>query len=180
MPANCATALAVAAPAATFHGSVEGMLTKLKLTDCTVVRARHYGALPDLVARSDLMAVVPQMYANSLVPVIPCASGSWPTTAPLQRAHALASTATTDQAHAVARGDARDLCPLTGGWPHFQRKNRHYGALIKRYLPQTCIKAHFGGTYLPKLTPRISHGSPDSALHRVMDRPTHTGAHSAG
>jgi len=58
--------LAVAAPAATSHGSVELMLTRLKLQDRAVVRARHYGALPELVTCTDLMAIVPQMYANSL------------------------------------------------------------------------------------------------------------------
>ena len=59
-------ALAVAAPTATFHGSVELMLTRLKLNDRAVVRARHYGALPDLVTCTDLMAIVPQMFASSL------------------------------------------------------------------------------------------------------------------
>jgi DNA-binding transcriptional LysR family regulator len=58
--------LAVAAPTATFHGSVELMLTRLKLNDRAVVRARHYGALPDLVTCTDLMAIVPQMFASSL------------------------------------------------------------------------------------------------------------------
>ncbi len=61
-------ALAVAAPTATFHGSVELMLTRLKLTERAVVRARHYGALPELVTCTDLMAIVPQMFANSLAP----------------------------------------------------------------------------------------------------------------
>jgi len=60
--------LAVASPAATFHGSVDLMLNKLKLNDRIVLRARHYGALPDLVTRSDLIAIVPLMYANSLAP----------------------------------------------------------------------------------------------------------------
>jgi len=60
--------LAVAAPTATFHGSVELMLTRLKLNDRAVVRARHYGALPELVTCTDLMAIVPQMFANSLAP----------------------------------------------------------------------------------------------------------------
>lgn len=63
-----ATTLAVASPAATFHGSVDLMLNKLKLNDRIVLRARHYGALPELVTRSDLMAIVPLMYANSLAP----------------------------------------------------------------------------------------------------------------
>lgn len=63
-----AAALAVALPTATFHGSVDLMLTKLKLNDRIVLRARHYGALPELVTRTDLMAIVPLMYANSLAP----------------------------------------------------------------------------------------------------------------
>ena len=60
--------LAVASPAATFHGSVDFMLNKLKLSDRIVLRARHYGALPELVLGSDLIAIVPLMYANSLAP----------------------------------------------------------------------------------------------------------------
>ena len=64
----CAASLAVASPAATFHGSVDLMLTKLKLNDRIMMRARHYGALPELVTRTDLMAIVPLMYANSLAP----------------------------------------------------------------------------------------------------------------
>ncbi len=60
--------LAVASPAATFHGSVDLMLNKLKLNDRIVLRARHYAALPELVMGSDVVAIVPLMYANSLVP----------------------------------------------------------------------------------------------------------------
>lgn len=60
--------LAVASPAATFHGSVDLMLNKLKLSERIVLRARHYAALADLVTRSDLVAIVPLMYANSLAP----------------------------------------------------------------------------------------------------------------
>ena len=60
--------LAVAAPTATFHGSVEAMLTRLKLNDRAVVRARHYGALPELVTCTDLLAIVPRMFADSLAP----------------------------------------------------------------------------------------------------------------
>src|SRR5450759_2545305 len=60
--------LAVASPAATFHGSVDLMLTKLKLNDRIVLRARHYAALPELVTGTDLVAIVPLMYANSLSP----------------------------------------------------------------------------------------------------------------
>lgn len=64
---TCA-ALAVASPAATFHGSVDLMLSKLKLNDRTVLRVRHYAALPELVTRTDLIAIVPLMYARSLAP----------------------------------------------------------------------------------------------------------------
>ena len=60
--------LAVASPAATFHGSVDLMLNKLKLSDRIALRARHYAALPELVTGTDLIAIVPLMYANSLSP----------------------------------------------------------------------------------------------------------------
>lgn len=59
-------ALAVASPTATFHSSVEEMLVRLKLADRIVLRARHFGALPELVTGSDLLAIVPAMYAGSL------------------------------------------------------------------------------------------------------------------
>jgi DNA-binding transcriptional LysR family regulator len=58
--------LAVAAPTATFHGSVEAMLQRLKLSDRVVVHVRHYGALPELVTRTDLLAIVPQMFAAAV------------------------------------------------------------------------------------------------------------------
>ncbi len=63
-----AASLAVASPAATFHGSVDLMLNRLQLEERIVLRARHYGALPELVTRTDLLAIVPLMYANSLAP----------------------------------------------------------------------------------------------------------------
>lgn len=105
-----ASALAVAAPAATFHGSVEGMLAKLKLTDNTVVRARHYGALPDLVTRSDLMAIVPQMYANSLIPRYPVRIWELADHGPHYSVRMLwHQTATTDLAHTWLRGVMKEL-----------------------------------------------------------------------
>jgi len=58
--------LVVASPTATFHGSVERMLARLKISDRAVVRARHYGALPELVTCTDLMAIVPQMFADAV------------------------------------------------------------------------------------------------------------------
>lgn len=59
-------ALVVASPTATFHSSVEQMLVKMKLADRIVLRARHFGALPELAGSTDLLAIVPDMYARSL------------------------------------------------------------------------------------------------------------------
>ena len=59
-------AFVVASPTATFHGSVEQMLTRMKLQDRIVLRARHFGALPELAMSSDLLSIVPAMYANNL------------------------------------------------------------------------------------------------------------------
>lgn len=58
--------LVVASPTATFHGSVEKMLVRLKLSERIVLRARHFGALPELALNTDLLTIVPQMYAANL------------------------------------------------------------------------------------------------------------------
>ena len=58
--------LAVAAPMATLHGSIERMLTRLEINDRVVLRVRHYGALPELVTNTDLLAIVPQMFADAV------------------------------------------------------------------------------------------------------------------
>ncbi|MET0312248.1 MAG: LysR family transcriptional regulator [Burkholderiaceae bacterium] len=66
-PAQLAQAsLVVASPMATFHSSVEQMLARMKLSDRIVLRARHFGALPDLALSTDLLAIVPEMYAKNL------------------------------------------------------------------------------------------------------------------
>ncbi|UUZ65709.1 LysR substrate-binding domain-containing protein [Polaromonas sp. P1-6] len=59
-------AFVVASPTATFHGSVEQMLVRMKLEDRIVLRARHFGALPDLALTTDLLSIVPEMYAHNL------------------------------------------------------------------------------------------------------------------
>jgi DNA-binding transcriptional LysR family regulator len=59
-------ALVVASPTATFHSSVEQMLARMKLVERIVLRARHFGALPDLALNTDLLAIVPTMYAEDL------------------------------------------------------------------------------------------------------------------
>lgn len=58
--------LAVASPTATYHESVQRMLDALGLAERTVVHARHYAALPDLVTTTDLLAIVPRMHARSM------------------------------------------------------------------------------------------------------------------
>ncbi|AOF86181.1 bacterial regulatory helix-turn-helix, lysR family protein [Hydrogenophaga sp. RAC07] len=60
------SSLVVAAPTATFHGSVEQMLVRMKLGDRVVIRARHFGALPELALNTDLLTIVPQMYAANV------------------------------------------------------------------------------------------------------------------
>ncbi|MGV3570768.1 MAG: LysR family transcriptional regulator [Ramlibacter sp.] len=65
--AQLATAsLVLASPTATFHSSVEQMLVGMKLADRIMLRGRHFGALPDVVAGTDLLAIVPAMYATAL------------------------------------------------------------------------------------------------------------------
>ena len=58
--------LVVASPTATFHSSVEQMLARMKLADRIVLRARHFGALPELALTTDLLAIVPEAYAKNL------------------------------------------------------------------------------------------------------------------
>lgn len=56
----------VASPAATFHAGVEKILSTHKLNHQVVLRARHFGAIPELVLNTDLVAIVPKMYAAEL------------------------------------------------------------------------------------------------------------------
>ena len=64
--ALASTSLAVASPTATYHESVQRMLEDFGLAEHTVVHARHYAALPELVTTTDLLAIVPQSYAQAL------------------------------------------------------------------------------------------------------------------
>ena len=57
----------VASPTATFHASVEQMLISMKLEDRIVLRVRHFSALPDLATSTDLLSIVPEMYARNLM-----------------------------------------------------------------------------------------------------------------
>jgi DNA-binding transcriptional LysR family regulator len=61
--------LVVAAPTATFHGGVAKILHAHKLTEQIVLRARHFGAIPELTLNTDLLAIVPAMYAQNIAKV---------------------------------------------------------------------------------------------------------------
>jgi DNA-binding transcriptional LysR family regulator len=58
--------LVVASPTATFHSGVEQMLSRMRLADRIVLRARHFSALPELALATDLLAIVPEAYARNL------------------------------------------------------------------------------------------------------------------
>lgn len=58
--------LALAAPTASLLGSVQRVLERLELGSPTCVRLRHYGAVPELVRGTDLVAIVPQMFADAV------------------------------------------------------------------------------------------------------------------
>ena len=91
-------ALAVATPTATVHGSVELRLKQLKLADRAIVHVRHFGALPELVSRTDLLAIVPRMFAESLAPRFDVRVWELPEAAPDYEVRMLW--------HASAEGDA--------------------------------------------------------------------------
>jgi len=100
-----AASLAVAAPTATYHESVQRMLDELGIAGRTVVHARHYAALPELVTSTDLLAIVPQMYARAMAQRWPVRVWQLPGE-PLEydvrmQWHA---TATREPAHAWLRG----------------------------------------------------------------------------
>lgn len=56
----------IASPTATFQGGVEKLLDEQQLTPQIMLRARHFGAIPELISQTGLLAIVPRMYAQSL------------------------------------------------------------------------------------------------------------------
>lgn len=97
-------ALAVATPTATVHGSVEAKLRQLKLADRAVLHVRHFGALPELVSRTDLLAIVPRMFAESLLPRYEVRIWELPDVAPTYAVRLLwHASASGDAAHAWLR-----------------------------------------------------------------------------
>ena len=110
--------LAVAAPTATFHGSIEKMLVRLKLSERAVVRVRHYGALPELVTCTDLMAIVPLMFANALAPRFDVRQWQLPGHGPHYNVRMMwHQSANHDPAHAWLRDCVRSLFSRLPGGP---------------------------------------------------------------
>jgi DNA-binding transcriptional LysR family regulator len=108
-------ALAVATPTATVHGSVETRLKQLKLADHAIVHARHYAALPELVSRTDLLAIVPRMYAESLAPRFAVRIWELPDVAPSYEVRMLwHPSANGDAAHAWLRALLKRLFARPG------------------------------------------------------------------
>ena len=57
---------ALAAPTASLLNNVQRVLERLDLGGANCVRLRHYGAVPELVRGTDLVAIVPQMFADAV------------------------------------------------------------------------------------------------------------------
>jgi len=115
--------VAVATPTATVHGSVDARLKQLKLADRAVLHVRHFGALPELVTRTDLLAIVPRMFAESLAPRYAVRVWELPDVAPSYEVRMLwHPSANGDAAHAWLRAvlkklfkrDARTALPRRG------------------------------------------------------------------
>jgi DNA-binding transcriptional LysR family regulator len=105
-----AAALAVASPIATYHAGVEQMLKRLRLSDRPVLRARHYAAFPEIIARTGVLALVPRAYARSLVPRHPLRIWEMPEIAPSYDVRMLwHQSVTGDPAHTWLRGLLRQL-----------------------------------------------------------------------
>jgi len=100
----------VASPTATYHESVQRMLDDLGLAERTVVHARHYAALAELVTTTDLLAIVPQMYARALAARWSVRLHELPGRAPEYDVRMLwHQTATNERAHAWLRALVRRL-----------------------------------------------------------------------
>ncbi|GAB4483920.1 MAG: LysR family transcriptional regulator [Burkholderiaceae bacterium] len=103
-------AIAVATPTATVHGSVEARLKQLKLAERAVLHVRHFGALPELVARTDLLAIVPRRFAESLAPRYAVRIWALPDVVPRYEVRMLwHPSADGDPAHAWLRALVRKL-----------------------------------------------------------------------
>jgi DNA-binding transcriptional LysR family regulator len=120
-----AASLAVASPTATYHESVQRMLDRHGLGDRIVVHARHYAALPELVTTTDLLAIVPQMYARALTARWRLRVWELPGHRPDYDVSMLwHATATDDPAHAWLRALVRRLFAREAGRAAIRRPAR--------------------------------------------------------
>ncbi len=88
----------------------------LKLADRAVLHARHFGALPELVARTDLLAIVPRMFAESLAPRYEVRVWELPDVGPAYAVRMLwHASAGGDAAHAWLRARVKRLFARAGG-----------------------------------------------------------------
>jgi DNA-binding transcriptional LysR family regulator len=88
----------------------------MKLADRAVLHTRHFGALPALIAHTDLLAIVPRMYAESLAPRYAVRIWDLPDVAPQYEVRMLwHPSADGDPAHAWLRELVKKL---------FARRNR--------------------------------------------------------
>jgi DNA-binding transcriptional LysR family regulator len=118
--------LAVATPAATVHGGVEIRLKQLKLAGRAMLHARHFGALPELVARTDLLAIVPRMFAESLHPRYAVRVWELPEVGPQYEVRMLwHPSANADAAHAWLRTLLRRLYERSTPDDAPERRARH-------------------------------------------------------
>lgn len=102
--------LAVASPTATAHGLVDTWLQHTKLTEHIVVEARHYVPLPALVLHSDLLAIVPAMWARAALRQYPVRVWALPGRPPrYQVSMAWHESAGTGAAHGWLRARVREL-----------------------------------------------------------------------
>jgi len=109
-PQLAAASLAVASPTATYHASVQRMLDALGIAQRTVVHTRHYAALPELVTTTDLLAIVPHMYARTMAARWPVRVWGLPGDAPAYDVRMVwHATATREPAHTWLRALVRRL-----------------------------------------------------------------------
>ncbi|MGD9944191.1 MAG: LysR family transcriptional regulator [Burkholderiaceae bacterium] len=66
----------LASPTATYHEAIAETLERRGLSDRIAVRAKHYAAVPDLVNRAPLVAIVPRVFGAAACERLPLAM--WP------------------------------------------------------------------------------------------------------
>ena len=93
------------------------MLPRLQISDSAMLQVRHHAAMIDLVCDSDLVAIVPQMYAQTLATAAPCACAEPLPRPALRGAHGLHRSASADPAHAWLRDCVRQLYARACGAP---------------------------------------------------------------